>query len=102
MVFTYGFMPSVVERIAHDRAPHSLACSNVAPSPGIEIEVQVVRPVDIVAAGVPLIEIDAAEIDHPQQRRQVVDHREVHDFAVAVIDRADADPRRTWRAAPLS
>ena len=58
---------------------------------------QIVRPVYIVAAGVPLIEIDAPEVDQPEQRRPVVDHGEVHDFAVAVIDRADADPWRTRR-----
>ena len=37
---------------------------------GIEIEVQVVGPVDVVAARVPLVQVDAAEVDDPQQRGQ--------------------------------
>ena len=47
-------------------------CSK-SPRPGIEIEVQIVRPIDVVAARIPLIEIDAAEIDDPQQRCEVLD-----------------------------
>ena len=42
---------------------------------------QVVRPIDVVARRVPLVQIDAAEIDHPQQRRAILDHREVDDVA---------------------
>ena len=36
---------------------------------GIEVEVQVVGPVDVVAARVPLVQVDAAEVDDPEQRR---------------------------------
>ena len=60
---------------------------------GIEIEVHVVRPVDVVAGGVPLIQIDAAEIDHPHQRGEILDHREQDDALRSVIDLADLDPR---------
>ena len=34
----------------------------------IEIEVQIIGPINVIAARVPLIEIDASEIDDPQQR----------------------------------
>ena len=53
---------------------------------------QVVRPIDVVAARVPLVEIDAAEIDHPQQRRAILNHRKVDDVPRAVLDRADLNP----------
>ena len=53
---------------------------------------QVVGPIDVVAARVPLVQVDAPEVDDPQQRRHVLDHREVDDVARAVIDRADLDP----------
>ena len=33
----------------------------------IEVEVEIVGPIDIVAAGVPGIEVDAAEVDDPEQ-----------------------------------
>ena len=46
---------------------------------GIEIEVHVVGPVHVVTARVPLIQVDATQVDDPQQRRQVVDDRKVDD-----------------------
>ena len=62
---------------------------------------QVVRTIDIVARGVPLIQVDAAEVDHPQQRRAILNHREVDDVPRAVIDRADLDPRGPRRRRAL-
>ena len=41
----------------------------------VKIEVHEVRSVDIVAFGIPLVEVDTPEIDDPQQRRQVVNDR---------------------------
>ena len=67
----------------------------------IEIEMEVVGAVDIVAARVPLVQIDAAEVDHPQKRRQVLDHRKVDDSARSVRYRADLDPGGTRRRRPL-
>ena len=37
---------------------------------GVEIEVQVVRAVGVVAARVPGVEVDAAEVHHPEQRER--------------------------------
>lgn len=62
---------------------------------------QVVGPIHVVAGRIPLIEIDAAEIDDPEQRRQVVDHREVDDVAGVVRDPAGADPVRPRRGGAL-
>ncbi len=61
---------------------------------GVQVEVQVVRPVDVVAARVPLVQVDAAEVHHPQERGEVLDHRELDDVARGVLDGARLDPRR--------
>ena len=49
---------------------------------------QVVGAVDVVAARVPLVEIDAAEVDDPEQRREILDDREVDDAPRRVLDRS--------------
>ena len=67
----------------------------------VEVEVQVVGPIDVVAARVPRVEVDAAEVDEPEQRRQVLDDREVDHAARAVRDRAGLDPRRPRRRRAL-
>src|SRR6266849_52953 len=59
----------------------------------IEVEMQNVGPVPVVTSRVPLIEIDAAEVDEPHQRRQVLYDRKVDD-ALVVRNRADVDPLR--------
>ena len=69
--------------------------------PGIEIEVQVVRPAHIVAPRVPLVEVDAPEVHDPHERRQVLHHREIDDVAGSVADRADPDPLGARRGRPL-
>ena len=71
----------------------SSTCSNGAPGAGIEIEMKIIRPIDIVAARVPLVEVDAAEVDHPQQRGDILNHREIDDVARVVRDRAGLQPR---------
>jgi hypothetical protein len=68
---------------------------------GVEVEMQVVGRIDVVARGVPLVQVDAPEVHHPQQRCLVLDHREVDDVAVAVIDPARLDPRRPRRRCAL-
>ena len=78
-----------VERVTHDkrRFQHALErCSGHR----IQIEVQVVGPVDVVAARVPGIQIDAAEIDHPKQRGQILDHRKVDHIPGTVLDGTDS------------
>ena len=62
---------------------------------------QVVGPVDVIAPRVPLVQVDAAEIDHPQQRGEVLDHGEVDDVAGCVLDGARIDPGRTRRGRAL-
>ena len=58
----------------------------------IEVEVEIVGTIDVVAARVPRVQVDAAEVDDPEQRRQVLDHREIDHAARAVRDRAGLDP----------
>ena len=60
----------------------------------IEVEVHVVRAVDVVAARVPGVQIDAAEVHDPEERGEVLDHREVDDLA-----RRSARPSRS-RSSP--
>ena len=38
---------------------------------------QIIRPVDVVAARIPGIEVDAAQVDRPQKPGKIVDHREI-------------------------
>ena len=73
----------------------------IGPGNRIQIEVEEVRAVRVVAARVPGIEVDAAEIDHPEQGREIVDHREVDDASRAVLDRARPEPVRTGRRRAL-
>src|ERR1051326_1210136 len=46
-----------------------------------EIEMNVIRELDIIAARVRLLKIDAAEIDPPHQRAHVLHQREVDDVS---------------------
>ena len=61
----------------------------------IEVEVQVIGAVDVVAARVPRIEIDAAEVDEPKERREILHDRKGNDIARSMRDRARFDPRGT-------
>ena len=67
----------------------------------VKVEVYEVRPIDVVAFRVPLVQIDAPEIDDPKQRRQVVNNRKVERVARPVLDNARADPVRPRRRRPL-
>ena len=67
----------------------------------IEVEVKVVGTIDVVAARVPLVQVDAAEVDDPEQRRQILHDRKVDDIAGPVLDRAELDPLRTGRGRAL-
>lgn len=61
---------------------------------------QIVGPIDVVASRIPWIQVDAAQIDDPEQRREIVHDREVDDIARGVLDRTGAKPigPRFWRA----
>ena len=76
VVFATDGIFNAVERLVHDASAVSSTASKRGAVAGIEIEVEVVGPIDVVAGRVPLIEVDAAEIDHPHQRRTILDHRE--------------------------
>ena len=67
----------------------------------VEIEVQIERAIGILAERVPRIEIDAPEIDQPQEGWKIVDDWKVDDVAGAVFDRARSYPRRTRRRRAL-
>src|ERR1051325_8911894 len=67
----------------------------------IEVEVKVVGTVHVVAPGVPLIEIDAAKIDHPEKRTEVVDHWKVDDVPGGMLDGAGFDPFGSRLGRPL-
>ena len=54
---------------------------------------EVVGTIHVVAAGVPRVEVDAAQVDHPQQACQVLDDREIDDVPRGVLDGACANPR---------
>jgi hypothetical protein len=56
--------------------------------------VKIVRAIVVVAAAVPRVEIDTAEVDHPEQRSEIVDDGEVDDVGFHVTDGAGADPIR--------
>src|SRR5690242_18786464 len=68
---------------------------------GIEIKMQVVRTPDIVAPRIPGIQIDAAEIHHPKQRSNVLNHGKPDDVARSMFDRADGNKIWPWRGRPL-
>ena len=61
----------------------------------------VVRPIDVVTRRIPLVQIDAPEIDDPEQRRQVIDDRKVDDVAGVMVDAAGPDPGRARLRRPL-
>src|SRR5207249_1438786 len=63
----------------------------------IEVEVEVVRLVYVVAAGVPLVQIDAAEVHYPEQGRDVIDDGEVDHVGRCVLHGADVEPFRVVR-----
>src|SRR5947207_5318592 len=59
---------------------------------GIQIEVQVIRSVHVVATGVPWIEIDAAEIDDPKQRRKIAHDWKINDAGGGMFYRTNFNP----------
>jgi hypothetical protein len=63
--------------------------------------VKVIRPIDVVATRVPLVQIDAAQVDDPEQGGEVVHDGEVDDVAGGVLDRAGLDPLRPGSRRPL-
>src|SRR6185312_15055699 len=67
----------------------------------VEIEMQIVRPIHIITARVPLVKIDATEIDYPKQRSQILNHREVDHVPRRMLNMTEFDPIRTRRGRPL-
>jgi hypothetical protein len=94
------FHPDRLQRVAHDQSALAHLREGRAVT-RVEVEVHVVRTIDVVALRVPLVQVDAPQVHHPQERGQIVNHREVDDVAVAVIDRAGADPGRPRRGRAL-
>jgi len=62
----------------------------------VEIEMKKVGTVNIVAAGVPGVEIDAPEVDDPEKGREVLHDRKINDVPRVVFDGAGLDPLRVW------
>src|ERR1043166_7594701 len=62
---------------------------------------QIIRPIDVVAAGVPLVQIDATEVDYPKQRRQIANDGKIDRVARRMFDLAYVDPFRSWGRGPL-
>ena len=67
----------------------------------IEVEVEVVGPIDVVAAGIPLVQVDASQVDHPEEGREVLDDREVDHVARRMLDGAGFDPVRAGEGCAL-
>jgi hypothetical protein len=68
---------------------------------GIEIEVEIVRPIHVITSRVPRIEVDASQIHDPEKRRKILNHRKVDDVPRAMLDRARLDPFRSRRRRAL-
>src|SRR5262249_26157978 len=83
-----------LERVADDQRGFANVIEGCTRA-GVQIEMNVVRTIDVIAARVPLIQVDASEIDYPEQRWHVVDDRKVNDIAGTVRDRTRANPFRT-------
>jgi hypothetical protein len=49
----------------------------VSPRYRVQIEMQIVRLIDVVAAGIPLIQVYSAQVYNPEQRRQILNDWEV-------------------------
>src|SRR5688572_7823039 len=47
----------------------------------VEVEVQVIRTIDVVATRVPLIQVDASQVHEPEQRGEILHHWKVNDVA---------------------
>src|SRR6202040_1306490 len=56
---------------------------------GIEIEMQIVGPIDIIAARVPRIQVDASKVHDPQQGRKVLYHGKIDHVSRVMFNRAD-------------
>ena len=59
---------------------------------GVKVEVQIIRPVHVVTLRVPLIQIDASQVNDPEQAGEIIDNREVDDVSRSVLNRADVHP----------
>src|ERR1700735_535858 len=82
-----------IERVANNqrRLENSF---EFCPFNRIEIKLQKIGTVNIVAARVPGIQVNAAKIHNPHERRNVLDHREVDHISRAVLDGTHWNGRR--------
>ena len=67
--------PEPVHDLLHDERDLAHELPRVAFA-RVEVDQQVVRPLDVLDARVPGVQLDAAEVDHPGERSGVVDDRE--------------------------
>src|SRR5215471_1450620 len=67
----------------------------------IQVEMEIIRTIHVVTTRIPWIQINAAQIDDPQQRGQVAYDREINDAARGVFDGTDLDPVRPWHRRAL-
>ena len=88
-----------VQSIAHDQRCFENALE-LGAFDRIEIELQKIGTVNIVTARVPGIQIDAAKVDHPHERSDVLYDREVDHVAGTVLDGANRNRGRAagWGA----
>ena len=77
-----------LQRIAHDQRGFQNMLE-LGAGRGVEIEVEVIRPVDVVAARVPGIQIDTAEVDDPKEAGKIVNHGKVDHIRGGMGDGTD-------------
>ena len=92
--------PELVHHLLHDERDLADELPRVALA-RVEVDQQVVGPLDVVHARVPRVQLDAAEVDHPGERGRVVDDREHGRVAARELHELLADEVRVRRHALL-
>ena len=88
----YRYLPLYkLDKPAADAKPAD-AKSEPAKPAAEQIEVQKIRPIDIVAPGVPGVEIDAPQVYHIEQGGEIVDDRKGDNIARSMFDGARLQP----------
>ena len=77
--------PELVHHLLDDERDRTHVGERV-PLARVEVDQEVVRPLDVAHARVPGVEVDAAEVDHPRQRGGVAHDREVSAVAARELD----------------
>ena len=94
--FRVAFHPQIGKSIADLERRVQHLCEGRARD-RVQVKVQIVGTVHIIAFGIPLIQIDASQVDDPQEAGEIVDDREVDDVAGAMFDGAYVYPVRFTR-----